>query len=301
MTYLTLTVSFFCLLSVPLHAQYWVRGAAYLHAVEGQVLFSELGQTPVAVTQAQIPFASSALMNCAAAYGSSAFFSNSNRSQIYFEGEGSFSIERMEQVEPEAWSSGHLESAQSRMILDFRAGSLIVDNRNMLDSSQCLVETPLGRLSVKRALWQMNIVYDVRSQIYDFTINCSSGRLRFTDLQGQQYTLRAGQRLAGAGSRTMPSIEVGEGTERSIERMERFQELEVRYESAVNNLDLYVNELQEINQVDRLGPDLSMYTAAAVREPTHRPIVIEYADEPDEVTPFRGEMAAPSEWQTDLF
>jgi hypothetical protein len=295
-TYLILALSFVCLIPAPLAAQAWMRGSVYLHTVEGQVLFSELGQSPVALESSQLPVSSPAQVNCEAPYGSSVFLSTSNRSQIYFEGEGSFTIERLEQSElkPEAWQVDALEPAQSRMILNFRAGSLILDNRKMLESSQCLVETPLGRLSIKRALWQMDIAYDPRSQIYDFTIICSSGRLRFTDLQGQQYTLRAGQRLAGAGSRTMPSIEVGERTLRSLEQMERFQALEDLYTNAVNDVNLYLEHLKDVSPV-------AFEAHGAPLESQIRPIVIDYANEPRAVTPFRGELASPSASQADLF
>ena len=56
-----------------------------------------------------------------------------------------------------------------------------------------LIETPIGRLA-KGSLWQMRILFEPRSQIFDYDCVCR-GRVRFTDLQGQQYTLHAGQRL----------------------------------------------------------------------------------------------------------
>ena len=93
------------------------------------------------------------------------------------------------------WNADTVEASQSWMLLNFREGDLIVDNRKMLESSQFLVETPIGRLATKQGLWQMRILFERRSQIYDFTIACTVGRVRFTDLQGNQYTLHAGQRL----------------------------------------------------------------------------------------------------------
>lgn len=286
---------------ISLHAQpqAWVRGAVTLQAVSGEVELTPFGQaSPRRMTQEQLPVTSSGLINCAADYGNSALFSTSNRNYIYFEGDGSFSIERFEQVMPDAqtWAASSSETGQSRMILNFRSGNLIFDSRAMLAASQLLVETPLGRLAIKRALWQMQISFDPRSQIFDFTITCTDGRVRFTDLQGQQYTLRAGQRLAGAGIREMPSIEVGERTERSLEQMDRYKELSDLYLVSGLDLEHYLEFLQPIEQASR-----QTSLPSPVETSTSRPIIIEYAKEPNLVTPFKGEMKPPSAFQADLF
>jgi len=298
--YLITVFAAWLLVAMHLNADTWVCGALTLHQVSGEVVLTELGEGAVEFGNGQMPVTTSGLINCAAAYGSSAFFSTSNRSYIYFAGDGSFAIERFEQIVPDAatWGASERETTQSRMIVNFRAGDIIIDSRNMLESSQCLIETPLGRLTVKRALWQMRIAFDPRSQIFDFTITCSDGRVRFTDLQGQQYTLRAGQRLAGAGARKTPSIEVGEKTDRSLEQMQRYKELADIYLAAGHDLAQYLEHLQPIEQGAR---------QAALAPPEHsngstrRPIVIEYAKDPDPVTPFRGEMKPPSAFQADLF
>jgi hypothetical protein len=297
-TYFITVFSVTLVLAAQLSAQSWVRGALYLHAVEGEITLSELGGEPSVLGAAQAPVAASGLATCSGEYGSSAFFSTSNRSHIYFEGTGSFAVERLEQIAPDqaVWEAEPQEAGQSRMIINFRAGTIISDNRNMIESSQCLVETPLGRLTVKRALWQMNIVFDPRSQIFDFRIICSSGRVRFTDLQGQHYTLRTGQRLVGAGSRMTPSIEVGEATDDSREQMERYHDLANIYVDAGDELALYLKRLQPIKKVVQ-----SLSQDVVSTESTRRPIVIEHASEPNPVTPFRGELAPPSEWQADFF
>ncbi|WPJ97963.1 hypothetical protein SH580_09600 [Coraliomargarita algicola] len=287
-------------LASPLGAETWVSGAITLHQVSGEVALKKLGGAPVMLTAEQVPVSEPGLIDCEAAYGSAAYLSTSNRTRIYFQGEGSFSIERFEQMMPnvDIWESAETETGQSRMIVNFRSGDIIVDNRNMLEASQCLIETPLGRLTVKRALWQMRIEFDPRSQIFDFTINCSDGRVRFTDLQGQQYTLRAGQRLAGAGARATPSIEIGERTDRSLEQIQRFKVILDQHAKAVNDLAQYLDHLQSIDQAARQS---AAVPARRKTEMTRRPIVIEYADEPAPVTPFRGELKPPSAYQADLF
>jgi hypothetical protein len=268
--------------------------------VNGQVDLKKLGEDVARLSRGEVPITTMGLIECEASYGSSVFFTASNRSAIYFEGSGSFAVERFEQVMPELakWNADKVEPSPSRMILNFRGGDLIVDNRNMLESSQFLIETPLGRLTAKRALWQMQISFDPRSQIFDFTITCTEGRVRFTDLQGQQYTVHMGQRLAGAGSRTSPSIEVGEKTERSREQMQRYQDLASQYSAASSDFTQYLACLQVIEQTARRTSDLPV---ADRLNSARRPIVIEYAREAKPVTPFRGEVKPPSADQADLF
>ena len=144
----------------------------------------------------------------------------------------------------------------------------------------------------------MRILFERRSQIFDFTITCAEGRVRFTDLQGQQYTLHAGQRLAGVGSSNTLSIEVGENTKRSLEQMQRYQHLASQYSAATNNLTQYLGHLQVIEQTARRTSALPL---ADRLNSARRPIVIEYAKEPEPVTPFRGEVKPPSAYQADLF
>lgn len=283
-----------------LTADEWVHGGLILHEVDGQVDLKKLGEDVTRLSRGEMPITTMGLIECEASDVSSVFFTASNRSAIYFEGSGSFAVERFEQVMPELakWNADKLEPSKSRMILNFRGGDLTVDNRNMLESSQFLVETPLGRLTAKRALWQMRILFDPRSQIFDFIITCTEGRVRFSDLQGQQYTLRMGQRLAGAGSRTSPSIEVGEKTERSQEQIQRYQDLASKYSAASNDFMQYLSCLQVIEQTARRTSELPV---ADRLNSARRPIVIEHSREAKPVTPFRGEVKPPSADQADLF
>ena len=257
-----------CICSLPAGER--VRGALTLHEVNGQVDIKRLGEDVTNLSPGKLPITSMGLIECEASYGSSVFMTASNRSAIYFEGSGSFAVERFEQIRPElaAWNA------------------------------DTLAASPLGRLTIKRALWQMRIVFDPRSQIFDFTITCTEGRVRFTDLQGQQYRLYAGQRLAGAGSRMSPSIEVGEKTERSQEQMQRYQDLARQHSAATNDFTQYLVYLQVIEQTARSIPVLPL---ASRSNSTRRPIVIEYAKEPELVTPFRAEVKPPSAYQADLF
>lgn len=277
-----------------------VRGGLILHEVVGQVYLKELGKDVSRISAGQMPIKTMGLIECEARPGSSAFFTASNRTAIYFEGGGSFAVERFEQVmpQPSDWNTDTVEASRSWMILNFREGDLIVDNRNMLESSQFLVETPIGRLAAKEGLWQMRILFELRSQIFDFTITCAEGRVRFTDLQGQQYTLLAGQRLAGAGTGVTPSIKVGENTKRFVEQMQRYQHLASQYSVVANNFTQYLDHLQVIKQAASRTSARSLTNRSNF---IRRPIVIEYAKEPEPVTPFRGKVKPPSADQADLF
>ena len=144
----------------------------------------------------------------------------------------------------------------------------------------------------------MRILFEPRSKIFDFTIACAEGRVRFTDLQGQQYTLHAGQRLGGAGSRMTPSVEVGEITKRSLEQMQLYHHLASQYSASINNLTHYLGHLHVIEQTASRTYALP---PADKLNSVRRPIGIEYAKEPDPVTPFRGEVKPPSADQADLF
>ncbi len=288
----------FCIFS--LTASELVRGGLILHEVNGQVGLKELGKDITLLNTADVPITTMGMIECEASDGSSAFFTASNRSAIYFEGSGSFAVERFEQVMPELaeWNVQSVE--QSRIILNFRAGDLIVDTRKMrkLESSQFLVETPLGRLACKRALWQMRILFDPRSQIFDFTIICTEGQIRFTDLQGQQYAVQKGRRLEGAGSRMKPSIEVGESTERSQEQMQRYLDLSSQHSDAADDFTRYLAYLEVIER--NVGSNSERAVLGRLNT-ARRPIVIEFAKEPKPVTPFRAVLTPPSADQADLF
>jgi hypothetical protein len=288
------------LLNAPVAAETWVRGVLVVNEVNGAVVLSDLGERSVEMNASNVPHYRQALVECVAPHGASAFFSTSNFINILFEGEGSFAIERFEQQLPEAGllRSDNLKSGQSRMILNFRAGQIAIDSRNLAGLSQFIVETPLGRITLPRALWQMRIEYDPRSRIYDFTITCSEGRVRFTDLQDQTYVLRAGQQLSGAGSRTSPSIEVGT-------RSEHFQERGLRFQNKIEAHSLSEADLEAFRMLFQEITQSSVTTAvnSIQQSPTssRRPIVIEHAIDPPLVSPFRAEIDPPSDYQADLF
>lgn len=288
------------LLPFSLSAQVWVRGSAIVHSVDGKAEFTELGSGTYHSDLENVPSGIGGLFNCLMVDSSSAFFSTSNRMFIQHNGPGSFSIERFEQVEPhpETWQEDQGELVQSRMIYNLRSGGLMVDARRMLETSQCSVEIPLGRVSLRRALIGLKVELGQRGEIFSFEIVCLDGQVRFTDNRGGIYTLRTGQRLAGVGGRMAPSIEVGALTAQWSERSKKFKEKFETYRQPANVLAAYQPRFLVI---DRVGYTLQTEQRDKDSSTSRRPIVIERASDPDPVTPFRGEVSPPSAYRADIF
>lgn len=280
-------------------AKVTVRGALILHELSGDISISHMGEEEVNFVANQIPVPMQGLIGCRANNGSYVFLSASNRSTILFEGDGSFTIDRFEQAIPDLvdWRSSQKEASQSRVILNFREGQITIDNTDMFDSSQYLVETPLGSIKASGALWQMRISFDPGSQRFDFRISCCDGLVRFTDFTGKTYSLRNGQRLSGAGSQSNPSIEVGAIAERTNEQIQLFLELARTYSSLISNSAAYEPHFQVIEQ-DQIGGNKPI---AKSDKTLPIPIVIEYSNDRPVVTPFRGEVGLPSMDEMDLF
>lgn len=281
-------------------AETWVRGSVIVHSVDGSAVFSELGVAPYDVVSEKAPIQLGGLFSCRVDDQSSVFFSTSNRMFVQYQGMGSFSVERFDQAEPrpEQWKSEDAEVGQSRTIYYLRNGTIAIDSRSMAETSQCMIELPLGRVSLKRALIGIQIEYDPRGEIFSFVLACIDGQMRFTDNRGQTYTLRRGQRLAGAGSRMTPSVEVGEMSADWSGRMENFQEMIEEYREPADLLSAYQPHFQVINRSDFAATSTPQ---SNVTLSTRRPIVIERAREPAPVTPFRGEIPPPSAYQADIF
>ena len=78
-----------------------MRGSIRLHSVDGTTIISQMGGESFQADSEQLPFSTGGLMGCHIDDKSSAFFSTSNRMFVQFEGDGSFSLERFEQTEPD--------------------------------------------------------------------------------------------------------------------------------------------------------------------------------------------------------
>ncbi|TVP77427.1 MAG: hypothetical protein EA353_10475 [Puniceicoccaceae bacterium] len=278
----------------------WVRGAFVLHSLEGEVSLGELGQESFSPEPSDLPFAMGGLLVAGAKPGSHILLSASNRVFMEFRGEGSFRVERFEQIMPEedAWRQSEEESGQSRMLVFLRSGQLFIDNRATSDASQHSVETPIGRVSGGLALWQIRISHDPRNDIFNFEISCSDGRLRFTDNRGENYVLRGGQRLTGAGGRMNPGIEVVDVTNADRQAMQGFI---ARRENVRDLADGFASYAASIEPMVALPNPEQDIEEAAVGVRAVRRVVIEHAPRTDSLVPFRGEIPPPRGARADLF
>lgn len=274
-------------------AEEWVRGSAAVTSVVGEVDLEEVGSESLRLDSTNaLPQHIAGLLKVSTQSKDAVFLVTSNQISIYNEGAGYFAIERFEQDVATSMSGG-----KSRMILNFREGLLVVDNRALSADSQMIVETPLGRISVKNGWWLMKIEYDERSRIYDFLIACADGVLRFNDQRGHTYTLRNGQRLRGAGASSRPSVEIAEISDVSAEIFEEFTVIAAE----ASALDLTVDSFRaQMIPLKHVGSEAVATETSAPRS-SKRPLMIEYAPQSAPVTPYRAVIQPPSSYQADLF
>lgn len=278
------------------HAEEWMRGAVAVASVAGDVVVEEVSGEPLQLSAAQeLPLYLSGLLKVRSERRSDAvFLEASNQVSMYHAGAGFFAIERFGQEVGAVAQQG-----KSRMILNLRQGLLVVDHRAMNEGSQMIVETPLGRITAKQGWWLMEIAYDLSGHVYDFSIECADGVLRFTDGPGATYTLRSGQRLTGAGTSVRPAIQVSELSERASQWFEAFSVLQGEADTLQLSAQTFAAKMQP------MGAIMSQERAAAPLEssatPEQRPLIIEYAPQSPPVSPFRAVIRKPSLYEADLF
>ncbi|MEN8843642.1 MAG: hypothetical protein ABF323_06645, partial [Lentimonas sp.] len=190
-----------------------------------------------------------------------------------------------------------------RMILNLRAGTLIVDQRKLLNVSQAALEAPVGRFSGNNdSLWMIQLSKDARKRTYSFNVYCVQGTLRYIDLTGRTFTIRSGQRITGAGSALNPSVEVAAITSDAQEYLDDYLERV----SALKDMGLaeegFLSATKKM-RLDGVVEDLSplQKETANVIAIEARPVVIEYAPRSAPVTPFQGVARPPSVDELDLF
>lgn len=292
---LTLSVRF-------VSAEAWVRGSAMVLEASGgvEVTVPAAGESYDAFEK---PVYFPGIFSSRAQPNGSALMHTSNGMTLAFRGEGYFSVERFEGVFGinEAEAQDQLKETRSRMILNLRRGELLIDSRSLTADSKFVVETPFGRISSMKAVLLIRIEFDYRSEIYDFTISCEEGTVRLSDLQGQSYSIYAGQRIAGAGSYSAPAVEVGDQTDRILEKFELFRK-------TLDGLDFDKIDQAQLRAHAKPLSDFEDVASTSFRlsnerpsTKTKRPRIIEFAPRAEAITPFRGEVKPPSDFQAELF
>jgi hypothetical protein len=286
-----------CLMS----AETWMTGSVVIESIEGSVSLEVVGADSVELNVVEIPQYTLGLLRVRAEGESAVLLRTSNQISIYNAGPGFFAIERFEQMADARidLNTNGEEQGQSHMILHLREGELVVDSRKLNEASQLIIEVPMGRISVRNGWWLMRISKNERTQIYNYSIECADGVLRFTDRLGASYTLRGGQRLSGVGSSERPSIEVAEITEEGREAFDRFSARLVSVSTAKLSWAAFQEEMKPtINLSTQVDPVIS---SARKSESDKRPLLIEYAPQSSPVTQFRAVIRPPSAGQADLF
>lgn len=283
-----------------LPAEVWVRGAAVGLESSGEVELRVPG-----VEEGHGPFDSPqyfpGVFRCEAQAGGSVFIQMSDQTRLNFRGAGFFSVERSDSMFTDlpAYAAG-VEPIRSHTILNLRRGELIIDSRQLTEGSKLLLETPFGRITSEKSVLLVQIEFDHRSGIYDFTISSLEGTVRLNDLRRQSYQIYSGQRLSGAGSYLAPAIEVGEqmGSIR-----EKFQAYFTRMERLRNEqVDVEALRAQmKVLAALELPDAASRFSAEGSSRNMKRPRIIEYAPRAAPVTPYRAEIKPPSDQQADLF
>jgi hypothetical protein len=287
-------IAFLLVALAPLSAEEWMHGAVAVTSVTGEVLLEEVGgQSTVLHPTDSFPRYLSGLLKLRTQSKAGVFLNASNQMSIYHEGPGFFALERFEQE-----VAGPVDYGTSRMILNFRQGLLAVDNRELSANSQLIVETPLGRISARDGWWYIKIGYDPGNQMYDFSIQCRDGFLRYTHPSGATYVLRAGQRLFGVGALAHVSIEVAEIADDGSDCYQQFAKMAAdasQYELTAEMFRSKMNPLQHFRNTRTVTPNSAgVHTAK-------RPLLIEYSPQAKPVTPFRAVIISPSTDQADVF
>jgi hypothetical protein len=280
-----------------LQAEDWMRGAVVVTSVTGEVTLEETGGESAQMHPTDLlPRAVSGLLQIRTKAKNAVFLKTSNRISIYNEGAGFFAIERFEQD-----VATSIDQGKSRMIFNIRQGLLVVNNRALSEDSQMIVVTPLGRMSVKNGWWSLEIAYDERRHIYDCSIKCADGVLRFTDQIGETYTLRKGQRMRGTGTSTRASFKVAENAEEDSELFEEFALMEADAEALALSSAIFRSKMKQLKQVKQVKNAVAVTAEVSEEGAVKRPLVIEYAPQSAPVTPFRAVISAPTSYQADLF
>ena len=279
-----------------LSAENWRYGSVFVPKLPDGIELQRIGGEPYSA--ADLPGYIPGLVRMAGVAREGFFWQASNGVLGAYYGAGALAIERFEQ------DSASVDSSRSRMILSMAQGRLIIDSRDLPRGVQMLIELPMGKVHLRRALILLDISFDERTGIYDFRMISVDGSLRFTDRQGEQYFASDTQLLTGVGSSYAPSLEISDLTRRMREDFDLFEErvAEILPEGLVSE-DRFSEQMQIVPDFGSSAeePEKEQRAGPVGADRDRRPLVIEYVPRPKPLVPFRGEVEPLSEYEAELF
>ncbi|CAI8271258.1 MAG: Uncharacterised protein [Opitutia bacterium UBA7350] len=122
---------------------------------------------------------------------------NSNQVVFNFAGLGGFRYERFEQA-VDSLNAADFFRGESRMILEMKRGTLMIDSSCFGSNAYIVVETPFGKLTLEgENLLNILISENNKQKRQTLEIESTTGNALFLDREGQSYQLHSGQRLSG--------------------------------------------------------------------------------------------------------
>jgi len=280
-----------------------LRGAFTLLSYDGPVEVAPLGEPNLELATESLPQVLVGHLVIRAETRGELLLRGSNGSTFFYKGPGYFAIERFEQTSDFKNSvAGSIDQdRQSRMIMNLRSGTLLLDSRELSTRSQLIVETPVGRISGKNALWMADIGLDAGKGMYSFNLQCLSGRIVMIDLSGVTYTVQSGQRLSGVGASSSPSVELAKITNAAESLFEDFlTSVEEKKDLQAPDANIAAAMTSIMLPTPRADTELLLPEGVLVPD-DKRPIIIEYAPKSKSFTAFRGELSLPKAVKDDHF
>ena len=278
-----------------LSASEWWQGAfiirKYTEGIDAQLL----GGQQLNFDEAISPIHASGLIKLSANEGESIFLSASNGLSLYFEGLGDLAFERFEQLK----RANSNTIGPSNVILNFRSGLLLIDNRSELQDSNLIIETPIGRLISNNSLICLKINQNKKNQLIKFSFLCGEGTFTYALMDGSTYSILQGQRMIGVGTFDSPMIEISEALPAmkiDIERFESVLEKNIISTDEMIGLESYMKKMY---RKEVLAEEL-IYSEATLSE-QKQPIVIEYVPRPQAVEHYRGALKPLTVEELELF
>ena len=278
-----------------LSASEWWQGAfiirKYTEGIDAQLL----GGQQLNFDEAISPIHASGLIKLSANEGESIFLSASNGLSLYFEGLGDLAFERFEQLK----RANSNTIGPSNVILNFRSGLLLIDNRSELQDSNLIIETPIGRLISNNSLICLKINQNKKNQLIKFSFLCGEGTFTYALMDGSTYSILQGQRMIGVGTFDSPMIEISEALPAmkiDIERFESVLEKNIISTDEMIGLESYMKKMY---RKEALAEEL-IYSEATLSE-QKQPIVIEYVPRPQAVEHYRGALKPLTVEELELF